>query len=43
MQVGKENAELALSLVGYSDELKACFFMLGYHFKPSASYPLLYV
>lgn len=22
MQVGKENAELALSLVGYSDELK---------------------
>lgn len=34
MQVGKENAELALSLVGYSDELKVCFLMLVYRFKP---------
>lgn len=26
-QVGKENAELALSLVGYDEELKVCFYM----------------
>ena len=25
LQVGKENAELALSLVGYDEELKVCF------------------
>jgi hypothetical protein len=24
-KVGKENAELALSLVGYEEELKVCF------------------